>query len=61
MNINTLRNIHIQQAKASEHQYTTKHPHPTSEAMLHPLLEVRPLVEEREENRADFREERKAV
>ena len=60
-NINILRNIHIQRAKASKHQHTTKHPHPTSEAMLRPPLEVRHLVEEREKIFALFREEEKAV
>ena len=58
--INTLRNIHIQRAKQGN-QHTTKHPHPTSEAMLRPPLEVRHLVEEREKIFALFREEEKAV
>ena len=44
-----------------EIQKISKTPTSNSEAHLSPSVEDRPLVEEREENRANFREEQKAV
>jgi len=44
-----------------EIQKSSKAPTSNSEAHLSLSVEDRPLVEEREENRANFREEQKAV